>query len=79
MKLICERDETKQMKQNSGYIFLFFVCFFDHAVQHMGSQFPDQGWNPQALHWKCRDLTPEPPGKVQWLPLMEDTNGSKNF
>ena len=43
MKLICERDETKQMKQNSGYIFLFFVCFFDHAVQHMGSQFPDQG------------------------------------
>lgn len=43
MKLICERDETKQMKQNSGYIFLFFVCFFDRAVQHMGSQFPDQG------------------------------------
>ena len=25
-------------------------------------KFPDQGWNPCPLQWKCRDLTTEPPG-----------------
>ena len=28
------------------------VCFL--AVSHAGSQLPDQGWNPNPLHWKAK-------------------------
>ena len=28
-----------------GFLFVLFL-FFDHATQHMESQFPNQGWNP---------------------------------
>ena len=26
------------------------------APWHVGSQFPDQGWNPRPLHWKADSL-----------------------
>ena len=34
--------------------------FFGHAVQHVGSQLPNQGSNPRPLQWKCRVLTTGP-------------------
>ena len=36
------------------YLFLccWFFSFFGHTMQHVGSQFPDQGLNPRPLHWK---------------------------
>ena len=37
--------------------------FFDHAAQHLGSQFPNQGSNPCLLQWKREVLTTGPPGK----------------
>ena len=33
------------------------------AMQHMGSQFPDQGLNLYSLHWKCGVLATGTPGK----------------
>ena len=29
----------------------------------MGSQLPEQGWNPHPLHWMAEVLTAGPPGK----------------
>ena len=40
-----------------GFFFFLFGC----AVQHAGSQFPDQGSNPCPLQWKHRVLTIGPP------------------
>ena len=37
--------------------------FFGRTVQHGGSQFPDQGLNPCALHWKRRVFTTGLPRK----------------
>ena len=41
--------------------------FFDHLAHvHVGSQFPDQGFNARPLqweHWKCSVFTTGPPGK----------------
>ena len=34
------------------YFFNFYFLYFGCTVQHVGSQFPSQGWNPCALHWK---------------------------
>ena len=39
-----------------------FFFFFDRAKLHVGSQFPDQGWNLYHLSWKLRVLTIGPPG-----------------
>ena len=64
-----------------GRLFVFFLSFFHfcHTMQHVESQFPDQGLNPQLWHWKHRVLTTGPPEKalsrrgcmdipvVQWL------------
>ena len=33
------------------------------ALQHVGSQFSNQGLNPHLLRWKPDSLTTEPPGK----------------
>ena len=41
----------------------FFFTLFGHTPRHVESQCPDQGSNPCPLHWKCRVLTTEPPGK----------------
>ena len=35
----------------------YFFFFFGHAVQHVGSLFPDQGLNPCLLQWPRRVLT----------------------
>ena len=41
-------------------------CFFVLAtMQHVGSQFPDQGLNLCPLQLKCRVLPTGPPGKFQ--------------
>ena len=42
---------------------VFFFFFFCLALQHVGSQFPNQGLNPCPLHWKLRVLTSGLPGK----------------
>ena len=42
-----------------SYLALFLISyfislfFFGHALQRVGSWFPDQGWNPCLLRWKC--------------------------
>ena len=41
---------------------LFFNFYFDRAELHVGSQFPDWGWNLHHLSWKLRVLTIGPPG-----------------
>ena len=58
-----------QMKQviSLSYSFplghLHFFFFFGHTMWHLGSWFPDQGWNPCPLHWKHGVWTTGPPGK----------------
>ena len=37
---------------------------------HVGSWFPDQGWNLCTLHLKCGDLTTGLPEKSQYLTLF---------
>ena len=44
------------------FLFLLFLLF-GHTVQHVGSQFPDQGSNLHPLHWKHGILISGPPGK----------------
>ena len=39
----------------------FFFTFL--AMQHVGSQNPDQGWNQCPLRWKSLVLPSGPPGK----------------
>lgn len=46
-----------------------FGCFFWPCMWHVESWFPDQGWNPCPLHWKCRVLTSGPHGKSFFFPL----------
>ena len=41
----------------------FFFFFFGLTVQHVGSKFPNQEWNPHPLQWKHKVLTTQPPGK----------------
>ena len=43
--------------------FHIYFILFCHAMQHLGSFFPDQGLNPCPLHWKHRVITTGPPGK----------------
>ena len=40
------------------------------AMGHAGSSFPNQGWNPCPLQWKCGILTTGPPGKSLNHPLI---------
>ena len=40
---------------------IFFFTFL--AMQHVGSQNPDQGWNQCPLRWKSLVLPSGPPGK----------------
>ena len=51
----------------AGPLLLFHILssllWGGHAMQHMGSQFPDQGLNPYSLHWKCGVLATGTPGK----------------
>ena len=37
-----------------------FLVFFGHATKLMGSQFPNQRWNPFPLQWKLRVLATGP-------------------
>ena len=50
------------------------------AVQHVGSQFPNQGSNLCPLQWKRGVLTTGPPGKssaaLQWLRGQRESPGS---
>ena len=46
--------------QPSGTLHSFF---FGCAAQHVGAQFPEQGWNPCPLKWKRGVLTTGPPGR----------------
>ena len=34
------------------------VCFFFMAARHVVSELPDQGSNPQSLHWKVKQSQP---------------------
>ena len=45
---------------NNWNLFFFFSCC---AMQHAGSEFPDQGSNLGPLQWKPRVLATGPPGK----------------
>ena len=41
------------------------VCVYGSAARHVGSQFPDQGWNPHCLQWQGGVLPTGLPGKSQ--------------
>ena len=45
------------------FTYLFFYNFLGHLKRHMGSYFPDQGWNPGPLQWTGRVLTTGQLGK----------------
>ena len=47
------------------FFFYLFIYLFGRAVQHVGSQFPDQGLNLCPLHWKHGVLTTGLPGKFR--------------
>ena len=49
---------TKASELSDLVLFLisYFISFFFlaiHALPQVGSWFPDQGWNPCLLRWKC--------------------------
>ena len=44
---------------------LFSLSALKWALSTTPPSFPDQGWNLCPLQWKCRVLTPGPPGKSQ--------------
>ena len=48
---------------NILYMCYIYILIFGQATQHVGTQFPDQRSNPQALQWKCRVLITGPPRK----------------
>ena len=55
------------------FSFFFFeeeVLYFILATHHVGSYFPDQGWNPCPLQWKGGVLTTSLPGKSLDGPLL---------
>ena len=43
--------------------------FFGCTTLHVGSQLPDQRWNPRPLHWKLRVLTTGSSGISPGMPL----------
>ena len=43
---------------------------FNITLQHVGSLFPNQGLNLGILHWRCKLLTTEPPGKSPSLYIL---------
>ena len=49
--------------KHSPTIVIYTFFFSDCAVQHMGSWFPDQGWNLSPLQWKHGVLIMGPLGK----------------
>ena len=50
---------------------------FGHAMEYVGSWFPDQGSNPKLMHWKHGILTTGPPGKSPLrLTLLDYFQGS---
>ena len=63
--------EVKNRKSELKYYntVIFFVC--GCAMRHVGSQFPDQGLNPEPLQWKQSlnqpRIFPAPSGKSQQL------------
>ena len=61
----CPVGEVAEEWQRLGWEWGFceYTFFFSHTAWHAGSQFPDQGWNPCSLQWKCRGLTTGPPRK----------------
>ena len=58
----CRRQKTFikviiMVNVQTSYLFVFplhFFFFFGHGSGHVGSSFPDQGWNPHPLQWKLR-------------------------
>ena len=46
------------------------LFFFGHAMQHVGSYFPNQGSNLCPLQWKRGVLTTELPGKSPYSSLI---------
>ena len=68
---IAEINTTLQVKHTSlKFLFNLFIwlCWFLVAACELfvvacGIQFSDQGSNPGTLHWECRVLATQPPGK----------------
>ena len=68
---------TNLAQKGSFFCWFSFVCFvlWPH-LSHVGSQFLDQGPNPQSVQWKHRVLNTGPPGTSQqgsftcFLPLF---------
>ena len=53
-----------------------FIHFFGCSVQHVGSQFPNQGLNSSSLRWKHKVLTTGLPGNSLYLFMyFFNTNG----
>ena len=61
-------EKTVKVKKCSYTLLLLIILILyfihsGHAMQHVGSQFPNQGWKPSPLHWKPGVLTTGPPAK----------------
>ena len=61
--LILNRERVWLVIVNFLVLESFVLFYSGHAMQHAGSQFPDQGLNPCPLQWKRKALTAGPPGK----------------
>ena len=51
-----------------------FLFFFNHALEHVGSYFPDQGLNLCLLHWEYGTLISGPPGKAPSKHFLRPAN-----
>ena len=49
--LLCGVKKSLQML---FYYLLIYLFIYGCAVQHVGSWFPDRGWNPCPLQWEVK-------------------------
>ena len=57
-----------------NYLSKHFFFFFNHALEHVGSYFPDQGLNLCLLHWEYGTLISGPPGKAPSKHFLRPAN-----
>ena len=53
MQARCVALQSQASRENTALFFFFKIylfLIFGHTLQHVRSQFPDQGSNPQPLH-----------------------------
>ena len=59
----CPRGSAEPGLEPRSFFFFLSFFFLCCAMWYVGFWFPDQGWNPGPLQWKCGVLITGPPGK----------------